>query len=389
MKTIKCLNITPTLFAVLTVSLLVDLSQALADQPPTLKEKQIIHQAVLSKEEVEIETKATRRTDDVLTEVFSARFYDVTIIEHAKNQTLAPATRDTAILARLDDQMIDLKSPTTNEPLPNLQRILNNDFQIKSLQNALILEKALDILYPISTSFGHDDLDKKAILQKGNQWFFIRGAFFDDLAGFVFSTDTSGNITSVSYSLGIPANLPAPPPQPHSLSLTQAEEQAIHAAILARKKVEIETDITRLDNKALSRVFSAQFYDTTIIKRTSDYSSESETILAIQKDKVITLEGPSTNQPMPELQQLLNKEFQLKTRQDASTLEETLDILYPVRSGYGSDDIEHKAIRQNGNQWLFIRGVFFRDLKGYIFETDDKGNILSVNFSLEIPDNNK
>ncbi|WP_345194028.1 hypothetical protein, partial [Kistimonas scapharcae] len=169
-------------------------------------------------------------------------------------------------------------------------------------------------------------------------------------------------------------------------SLTEAEEQAIHAAILKRENVTIETDITKLESKALTRAFSAQFYDTTITRRNNNYSSESAVILAMQKGRVIEIDNPSTNQPVPELKKCLKKDFQLKTRQDASILEAALDILYPIREGYGSEDMEHKAIRQNGNQWLFIRGVFFRDLMGFIFETDNSGNILSVDYSLEIPD---
>ncbi|OQX33456.1 MAG: hypothetical protein B0D91_14360 [Oceanospirillales bacterium LUC14_002_19_P2] len=358
-------------------------TQALAAEPLTPEERQIIHQAVLEKETFKIETEATRRTDDALARVFSTPFYDVTIIQHSDNHT----QEESALLTNLDGQMVELKAPNTNQPLPDLQRLLNKDFQIKSPQDAFLLEEAMDILYPIRTTFGNEDLNQKAVLENGNQWLFIRGAFFEDLKGFVFKTDASGNITDASYALRIPANLPIQPIKRPNQSLTEVEKQAIHAAILKRDKVEIETDITKLESKALIRAFSAQFYDTTITRRNNNYSSESEVILAMQKGQVIEIDRPSTNQPVPELKKFLKKDFQLKSRQDASILEEALDILYPISEGYGSEDMEHKAIRQNGNQWLFIRGVFFRDLMGFIFETDNSGNILSVDYSLEIPDN--
>ena len=378
----------PNLYAtasMLTITLLASCPKVVDAQSLTAQEKDTIHRAVLEKETVEIETEATRRTDDALTKVFSTPFYDVTIIQHSDNHT----REDSVLLTNLDGQMVELKAPNTNETLPDLQRILNKDFQIKSPQDAFLLEEALDILYPIRATFGNEDLNKKAVLENGNQWLFIRGAFFEDLKGFVFTTDASGNITDASYAMRIPANLPIEPIQLPNQSLTEAEEQAIHATILKREKVEIETDITKLESKALTRTFSAQFYDTTITRRNNNYSSESEVILAIQKGQVIEIDKPSTNQPVPELKKFLKIDFQLKSRQDASILEEALDILYPIREEYGSEDIEHKAIRQNGNQWLFIRGVFFRDLKGFIFKTDNNGNILSVDYSLEIPDNDK
>ncbi|GAA4651180.1 hypothetical protein GCM10023116_34630 [Kistimonas scapharcae] len=191
----------------LMATLLSSPTQALAAQPLTSEEKQIIHQAVLEKETVDIETEATRRTDDALARVFSTPFYDVTIIQHSDNHT----QEESALLTNLDGQMVELKAPTTNEPLPDLHRILNKDFQIKSPQDALLLEEALDILYPIRTTFGNEDLNQKAVLENGNQWLFIRGAFFEDLKGFVFTTDASGNITDASYALRIPANLPIQP----------------------------------------------------------------------------------------------------------------------------------------------------------------------------------
>ena len=368
--------------SLLITTLLASFPQVMA-APLTPKEKDTLHQAVMKKEKATIETDATRREDDALTSVFSPTFYDVTILQHSTTHT----QEKNALLISLDGQMIELKHPTTNEHLPNLQRILKQDFHLKTAQDALILEEALDILYPISTSFGSDDLDKKAIQQKGNQWFFIRGAFFDNLAGFVFTTDASGKVTDVSYSLGIPASLPSPSLQPETQPLTEAEQQAIHTAILAREQIEIKTDGTRLENKALSTAFNAQFYDTTITQVTKDYSSESEMMLAIQNDQVIELEDPSTNQSVPELKAILKTDFRLKTQQDAAFLEEALDILYPIEVGFGREDLEHKAIQQKGNQWFFIRGVFFRDLKGFVFQTDDSGNILSVDYSLEIPNN--
>ncbi|OQX33458.1 MAG: hypothetical protein B0D91_14370 [Oceanospirillales bacterium LUC14_002_19_P2] len=34
---------------------------------------------------------------------------------------------------------------------------------------------------------------------------------------------------------------------------------------------------------------------------------------------------------------------------------------------------------------FFIRDMFFRELKGFIFKTDDNGNILSISYALKIP----
>ena len=108
--------------------------------------------------------------------------------------------------------------------------------------------------------------------------------------------------------------------------------------------------------------------------------------LAKIDQKYIYLERPTTNQPLPDLQRLIKKDFQIKTRDDAHIIETVLDILYPITNRYAYDSFKGKTIRQKGNQWLFIRDRYFRDLKGFIFETDDDGNILAVSFSPNIPD---
>ncbi|KEI69373.1 hypothetical protein [Endozoicomonas elysicola] len=165
----------------------------------TAEEKKGIQRTIINN--IKIKTKARVLENSSIQKTFSAKFYDVTITQHDIAEGSSSAHNRT--LVKQGNKFIYLESPTTDEPLPKLFSMLNKQFMLKNQKDAQILEEALDTIYPISTSFGTEDLDKKAIRQEGNQWIFIRGGFFDKLMGFVFQTDSGGRIQSVSYSLNI------------------------------------------------------------------------------------------------------------------------------------------------------------------------------------------
>lgn len=168
-------------------------------QPLTAAEKKGIHRAIINN--IKIKTKARPLNNMAIKKTFSAKFYDVTITQH--DIAGGSSSAENRTMAKMRGNFIYLESPTTDEPLPKLLGMLNKQFLLKTQKDAETIEAALDALYPISTTFGTEDLDKKAIRKKGNQWIFIRGAFFRNVKGFVFQTDANGHIQSVSYSLSI------------------------------------------------------------------------------------------------------------------------------------------------------------------------------------------
>ena len=95
-------------------------------------------------------------------------------------------------------------------------------------------------------------------------------------------------------------------------------------------------------------------------------------------------EGPTTNQDCPWLTKIIKKEFKLKTDEDAKVLEAALDVLYPISDHFGGRDHKAKAIRKEDGRFVFVRGVFFKDLKGFVVETGENGSISKVSYSLKL-----
>ena len=114
-----------------------------------------------------------------------------------------------------------------------------------------------------------------------------------------------------------------------------------------------------LDNPALAKAFSGQFYNLDVV-----------------------VSGMSTK--VPGFQKLVKSEFRLKSGEDAHTLQDALDILYPISSGFGDEDAHAKTIKHVGNNWTFIRGKFFDHFKGFVFTTNADGVITNVKYLLDI-----
>ncbi len=90
---------------------------------------------------------------------------------------------------------------------------------------------------------------------------------------------------------------------------------------------------------------------------------------------------PSSDADLPDFAKMMNPEFRLASADDARTLQRALDAAYPIM---GSEDQKAAANRRVGNQWIFVRGVFFDNKMGFIFETDATGAVTAVKFSLKL-----
>jgi opacity protein-like surface antigen len=148
-----------------------------------------------------VQVEPSRLSDSSLERVFQAPFYKVTItINQGESGT---QTMDLTV-ARVGQELVDVSLPGTNQDLPQFKKMLKPDFKLKTDKDAKDLQAALDILYPISSSFGGEDAKAKAIKHSGKQWTFVRGVFFKKNKGFSFTTDANGTITDVKYSLELP-----------------------------------------------------------------------------------------------------------------------------------------------------------------------------------------
>ncbi len=144
----------------------------------------------------------------------------------------------------------------------------------------------------------------------------------------------------------------------------------------------IRLDAQRLDTPEVVRVFSAPVYAVKVVRLEADGEQSSDLVVARMGQKLVAVSRPGTDADMPELQKMLNPAFRLRTDADAAVLQQALDAMYPIVS---DSDAKLKGFHRAGNQWKFVRGDFFEDKLGFLFETDAGGAITSAKFQLRLP----
>ena len=144
-----------------------------------------------------VTTQATRLTDADVAAVFAIPIYSV-LVEIKEGDG---SSRQTILVARVGEQLVGLFQPGEESDCPDIQKLFSPAFKLRGQVAAARLQHALDVVYPISSG---GDEKTKAIRHVGNEWTFVRGTFFDKSMGFVLTTDASGKIVGVRWSLKLP-----------------------------------------------------------------------------------------------------------------------------------------------------------------------------------------
>lgn len=144
----------------------------------------------------------------------------------------------------------------------------------------------------------------------------------------------------------------------------------------------IQLDPTPMTGEALAKVFIAKFYS---VKVSMGEDGAMTTLTVARKGNDMSqVSTPGSTADMPELKALVKPDFKLKTDTDGIVFQAALDVLYPIDDRFDKEDVKAKAVKHSGNQWTFIRGKFFDNLKGIIVTTDANGTITKISYSLEI-----
>ncbi len=130
------------------------------------------------------------------------------------------------------------------------------------------------------------------------------------------------------------------------------------------------------------RVFAMRFYAVQVNLAQDTANFTKKLIVAPVGSHLVNVSVPGSDADMPGLLKALNPSFRLATAADAAALQQALDTVYPIED---KADLKLRANRRMGNQWLFVRGEFFDDRKGFVFETDAKGSVTAVKYSLRLP----
>ena len=141
-----------------------------------------------------VKLQPTRLTGDALGKVFAGIFYSVNVVG-------SDGSSSKAVVARTGDDIAIVSIPGSTTDMPDVVKLLKPGFTLKSDADAKVFQDALDLLYPIDTTFNKDDLNAKGIRHTGAQWIFVRGKFFDHFKGLIVTTDPAGKITGVKWTL--------------------------------------------------------------------------------------------------------------------------------------------------------------------------------------------
>jgi hypothetical protein len=135
----------------------------------------------------------------------------------------------------------------------------------------------------------------------------------------------------------------------------------------------------RMTSEALGKVFNAIIYHVKVVGSDGGYTNA---VVARTGDDITIISIPTSTADMPDLVKLFKADFTLKSDADSHLAQDALDVLYPI-DATSTDDMNAKAIRHTGNQWIFIRGKFFDHFKGFIFTTDDSGKVTAAKWTLD------
>lgn len=164
-------------------------ADASARQTPTPADQQFFEQHISEF----VTLKPTHLTNPALAQVLAGDLFAIDVmVGDGSSKVLG---------AREGNDLVQVTLPSTTAPMPNLRKILKPGFALTTEEAAHQLQDALDVLYPVD----RDDAAAKTIAHTGNRCTFVRGKFFEHLQGFVFTTDPSGAVTGVQYSLELPA----------------------------------------------------------------------------------------------------------------------------------------------------------------------------------------
>ncbi|MDA0148213.1 hypothetical protein [Vibrio sp. LaRot3] len=133
-----------------------------------------------------------------LRHTFQCQFYSATPV-------IKDPTGETSVGSHIfysnNGQEALLTYPTTDEPLPDLTNCLKPNLRITNQQQADELLEAINDLFRSQNMMDSGFQTKATKTDQG--WALITEEFFDDLSGYVVKTNSQGQITSISYSLGL------------------------------------------------------------------------------------------------------------------------------------------------------------------------------------------
>jgi hypothetical protein len=261
---------------------------------------------------------------------------------------------------------------------PEFLASINKNFKLKDEKSAFKFQEILDVV----DSRNNLNSDR-AFFHKENSWYFIRDKFFDDIEAFIIETNDNGKITSISFKKSkkdfeIPENVVES--SSHSAkwgykSPTVSLKDSAYLRSYLNEQTNFHFEFNKIESRLVKKISTADFYHAEIVYTADNCSSAMGFKLMKTSDTIMHANGNRKLLEKPEFMKSLRPNLIIKSREDAMTFEEALDVLVPI----GTFDTEDKALLQLDGKWYFVRSESFGDKAAFVIETDAKGHIKSFN----------
>lgn len=306
------------------------------------------------------------------------------------------------------DKFIQLN--TIPEQIPLTQEFIESirkDFTLKTDDDALTFQTML-------SSFDKN-YSPAGFYSESDTWYFVRKDWFGDKQGYIVSCDKDGKVLKIDYSSKIDKEIPdlkgsnetvklnseeatkllldifmgsleksdkedsedsyefGPP----SVKLNAKDSKTIQAMTEQNFKHRFETEA--ISSPIISKVCSAQIFKATlVIMDSSDETiiESTEMTLVIAKDKKCFHASDLYRLLQSDIFLAnINKSFNLKTDAATKDFEAMLDLISPV------GDESQKEIIKKDKTIAFIREESFGEKRGYLVLTDEKANIVALDYN--------
>ncbi|HVN58841.1 MAG TPA: hypothetical protein VMT63_11120 [Bacteroidales bacterium] len=176
--------------AIFTLAVTVMVTISLSAQNIPEADIQLIDKFIQSR----ISIKKENLTNDTVKKVITGSVYLVKTL-YADSSSSAVLTDNRVVIK--DGKLIELEDLSTNKKLARLFSLVRKDFTIRTEADAIVFERVLDKLYPLSWS---TEKYRQHLLKDG-KWYFVRGEFFENKEAVIVTLDAGKRIINISFAL--------------------------------------------------------------------------------------------------------------------------------------------------------------------------------------------
>lgn len=223
--------------------------------------------------------------------------------------------------------------------------------------------------------------------RKGNDWFFVRRKFFDDISAWKVSTDANGKILSIGYDDAMDVAIPEDAyddsscseyNEPEAWTIEDSTFQRIREVLKAR--FEFSESIRLIESAELGMISDAQIQEIALTL-SEEYEDEEYGLLTESSHQVLTgfyrngilscFDSFDDLLVSPEFLASIRTDFRLDSPERAAIFEAMLD----QTTSYFDPEKLH---RFEDPVWCFVRDESFGNKQGYAVTVDVNGMIMEV-----------